>query len=85
MNTVIECNYDMRPKLVLGGYGVAITTDENRTLNLFKGCRRIPITDEIAVREVHIFWDKTRKFTPIMQKFYDYMIETDRNMSITDN
>ena len=80
MNTVIECNYDMRPKLVLGGYGVAITTGGRRTLKIFNGCETIPITDDIAVREVRLFWDKNCKFNHIMQNFYDYMVEVHRDM-----
>ena len=84
MNTVVECNYEMRPKLVMAGYGVAITTDGNRTLKIFKGCSIIPVEDEIAVRSVHLFWNKNRKFTPVMQAFYDYIVELHRNVPDID-
>ena len=73
-NIVIECNYEMRPKLVLAGYGVAITTGGYQTLRIFSGCKAIPIEDDIAFRRVHLFWRKNRKFTPIMQDFYNAVL-----------
>jgi len=79
MNTVIECNYEMRPRLVLAGYGVALTTYGQRTIKMFEGCSFIPVTDEGAVRNVRLFWHKNRKFTPVMQLFYNFMAEMHNN------
>jgi DNA-binding transcriptional LysR family regulator len=75
MNTVIECNYEMRPRLVLGGYGVAVTSTGKSVKSFFKGSAFIPINDEAAVRKIGLFWKKDRAFTPVMQLFHDYMMD----------
>ena len=78
MNTVIECGYDMRPRLVREGYGVAITTDGPTLRGIFSGVSFIPILDEGAVRRVNLMWLKGRRFTPIMQSFYEHILATQR-------
>lgn len=74
MNTVIECGYNMRPRLVREGYGVAITVSTQTMRSLFSGVQFIPVEDEEAVREVKLMWMKGRKFTPIMQEFHDFIL-----------
>ena len=73
MNTVIECGYHMRPRLVREGYGVAITVSTKEMYNLYEGVRFIPLKDEGAIRSVNLMWWKGREFTPIMQEFYDFI------------
>jgi len=74
MNTVIECGYNMRSRLVQEGYGLAITTNGPSTRRMFSEVSFIAVEDEAAVRVINLLWLKGRRFTPSMQAFYDYML-----------
>ena len=74
MNTVIECGYNMRARLLQEGYGIAITINAASTLKRFSEVSFIPIEDEAAVRVINLLWLKGRRFTPSMQAFHDYML-----------
>lgn len=78
-NRYMECDYDIRRRLIAEGQGYALTPDADVTRVSYMNCAFVPIKDPVAVRDLALFWKKGRSFTPIMRAFYDYIKVTSQD------
>ena len=80
----IECDYMMRPKMILNENMVCLTTYNGRNTGIFKGVPIIPLTDVSAKRDQSIFWKKSRYLPSAVKLLRDYMLDLYRDY-IPDN
>lgn len=71
INRVFECESATRPSAIRNGEGVAITPSQKDIFKPYEGLTAIPITDDFAKRTISLYWKRGRKFSPIIQEFYD--------------
>lgn len=77
-NAVLECDYVMREKLVAAGFGVALTTNASRRLNVKEeGITYVPVLDEFAKRPIAIIWNPKHYLSKAALDFRDYVLETE--------
>jgi LysR family transcriptional activator of glutamate synthase operon len=74
-NTVMECDYMMRSKLIEYGYGVCLTTQTAADMNFLGPVCYIPLADSFAIRSISLFWISNRTMTKPVRDFYEYVIE----------
>ena len=77
-NAALECDYVMREKLVAAGFGVALTTNASRRLNMKEeGISYIPVLDDFAKRTIAIIWNPKHYLSRAAVDFRDYVMETE--------
>lgn len=72
----LECDYTMRGKLVAAGFGVAITTNITRQLNLMgDNVIYIPIADSFARRSISLIWNPRHYLSRAALDFRDFVMK----------
>lgn len=77
-HAALECDYVMREKLVAAGFGVALTTNASRRLNMNEeGITYVPVLDSFAKRPIAIIWNPKHYLSRAAVDFKDYVMETE--------
>lgn len=71
----IECDYVIRPRMLINENMVCIATSLGRQSKLYDGTVMIPIVDPPASRPFYIFWNKNRYQTKNAIAFKDFMVQ----------
>lgn len=70
----LECDYTLREKMVAQGYGISFSTEHAIRWLDAEGIVAVRIADPEVKRIYQLIWKKKRLFTPIMQKFYGFIV-----------
>lgn len=70
----LECDYTLREQMVAQGYGISFSTDYALRWMDDDSVVYVRIADPGIRRIYQLIWKKDRPFTPVMKKFYDYVI-----------
>lgn len=71
----IECDYMLRPKIVLTEKMVCLTTYNGRETGVFSGIPLVPLTDPGAVREQCVFYKRSSYITKSVQLFVNFILD----------
>lgn len=70
----VECDYMLRPKIVLSENMVCLTTYNGKYAGVFSGIPLIPLSDPGAVREQAVFWKRSSYIPQAIQLFIDFIL-----------
>ncbi len=71
----VECDYVLRPKMLLNENMVCIATELGLRSNLYAGTVMIPIVRPVCSRPQAIYWHKNRYQTKAALAFKEFMVE----------
>lgn len=69
---VLECDYSLRASLIESNFGVALTSESARAVDLLKPNRYIPIEDDYTRRKMALFWNKRNQMTEAAREFREF-------------
>lgn len=75
----MECDYMVRPEVVLSDKMVCLTTYNGRNVGIFKDIPLISLNDVPTQRDQALFWKKARYVSSPVRLFRDYMVDFYRN------
>ena len=73
-NTIIECDNQVRRKLIASDFGVALTTGIVRRTDKDDSAVYVPILDSFAKRPISIIWNPRRHLKQAAQDFREYIL-----------
>lgn len=71
----VECDYTLRPKLVLEENGVCLTTHTAKLSGIYEGIPIKRIKDPPSERYQALFWKKGRSLSNTAEMFLNFMVE----------
>jgi DNA-binding transcriptional LysR family regulator len=74
-NSVLECDYAIRPRLMQEDLGVALTTETSARTGFLGPNVYIPVADTFARRQMALYWVNGRRFSHAMTDFHNFLVE----------